>query len=179
MVLEKTRVPWTARLSNQSSLKGNQQWILIGRTDAKSPILCHIMWRAESLEKILCWERLKAKWEGSGRGWYGWMVSLTQWTWVWANSGREWRTGKSQFSSVAQLCLTLCDPMDHSLPGHPIHHQLPGFTQTHIHWVSDAIQPSHPLSSPSPPALNLSQHQGLFKWVSSSHQVAKVLEFQL
>ena len=84
-----------------------------------------------------------------------------------------------QFSSVTQSCLTLCDPMNSSTPGLPVHHQLPEFTQTHVHWVGDAIQPSHPLSSPSPPALNLSQHQGLFKWVSSSHQVAKVLEFQL
>ena len=84
-----------------------------------------------------------------------------------------------QFSSVAQLCPTFCDPMDSSTPGLPVHHQLPEFTQTHVHWVSDAIQPSHPLSSPSPPAFNLSQHQGLFQWVSCSHQVAKVLEFQL
>ena len=84
-----------------------------------------------------------------------------------------------QFSSVTQSCPTLCDPMNHSMPGLPVHHQLPEFTQTHVHWVSDAIQPSHSLSSPSPPVLNPSQHQGLFKWVSSSHQVAKVLEFQL
>ena len=84
-----------------------------------------------------------------------------------------------QFSSVTQSCPTLCDPMNHSTPGLPVHHQLPEFTQTHVHWVSDAIQPSHPLSSPSPPALSLSQHQGLFKWVSYLHQVAKVLEFQL
>ena len=83
-----------------------------------------------------------------------------------------------QFSSVAQSCLTLCDPMNHSMPGLPVHHQLSESTQTHVHWVSDAIQPSHPLSSPFPPALNLSQHQGFFKWVSSLHQVAKVLEFQ-
>ena len=69
--------------------------------------------------------------------------------------------------------------MNRSTPGFPVHHQLPEFTQTHVHWVGDAIQPSNPLSSPSPPALNLSQHQGLFKWVSSLHQVAKVLEFQL
>ena len=81
--------------------------------------------------------------------------------------------------SVAQLCLTLWDPMNHSTPGLPVHHQLPEFTQTHVHRVPDAIQPPHPLSSPSPPALNLSKHQGLFKWVSSLHQVAKVLEFQL
>ena len=84
-----------------------------------------------------------------------------------------------QFSSVTQSCLTLCNPMNLSTPGLPVYHQLPGFTQTHVHWVSDAIQSSHLLSSPSPPALNLSQQQGLFKWVSSLHQVAKVLEFQL
>ena len=84
-----------------------------------------------------------------------------------------------QFSSVAQSCPTLCDSMNRSTPGLPVHHQLPESTQTHVHRVGDAIQPSHPLSSPSPPALNLSQHQGLFKWVSSSHQVAKTLEFQL
>ena len=80
-----------------------------------------------------------------------------------------------QFSSVAQSCWTLCDTMDFSTSGFPVHQQLPEFTQTHVHRVGDAIQPSHPLSSPSPPALNLSQHQGLFQWVSSSHQMAKVL----
>ena len=84
-----------------------------------------------------------------------------------------------QFSSVSQSCPTLCDPMNRSSPGLPVHHQLLEFTQTHVHWVGDAIQSSHPLLSPSPPALNFSQHQGLFKWVRSSHQVAKVLEFQL
>ena len=84
-----------------------------------------------------------------------------------------------QFSSVTQSCPTLCDPMNCSMPGLPVHHQLHEPTQTHVHWVGDAIQLSHPPSSPSPPALNLSQHQDLFKWVSSSHQVAKVLEFQL
>ena len=91
------------------------------------------------------------------------------------------RIGKNssiQFSSITQSCPTLCNPMNHSMPGLPVHHQLPEFIQTHVHWVGDAIQPSHPLSSPSPPALNPSQHQGLFKWVSSLHQVAKVLEFQ-
>ena len=84
-----------------------------------------------------------------------------------------------QFSSVTQSCLTLCEPMDCSTPGFPVHHQVPVLTQTHVHWVSDAIQPSHLLSSPSPPVFNLYQHQGLFPWVSSLHQVAKVLEFQL
>ena len=85
----------------------------------------------------------------------------------------------SPFSSVAQLCPALCDPMVCSTPGLPVHHQLLEFTQTHVHRVGDAIQLSHPLSSPSPPTLTISQHQGLFKWVSSLHQVAKVLEFQL
>ena len=84
-----------------------------------------------------------------------------------------------QFSSVAQSCPTLCDPMNHSTPGLPVHHQLPEFTQTHVHRVGDALQPSHPLSSPSPPAPNPSQNQGLFQWVGSSHHMTKVLEFEL
>ena len=82
-------------------------------------------------------------------------------------------------SSVAQSCPTLCNPMNHSSPGLPVHHQLLEFTQTQVHQVGDAIQPSHPLLSPSPPSPNPSQHQGLFQWVNSSHEVAKVLEFQL
>ena len=114
--------------------------------------------------------------------------------WLWDRK-RHWleRTGVRQinskesgvwplrlrFSSVAQSCPTLCDPMNRSTPGLPVHHQLPEFTQTHVHRVSDAIQPSHPLLSPSPPAPNPSQHQSLFQWVNSSHEVAKVLEFQL
>ena len=84
-----------------------------------------------------------------------------------------------QFSLVAQSFLTLHDPMNCSMPGLPVHHHLPESIQTHVHFVGDAIQPSHPPSSPSPPALYLSQLQGLFQWVSSSHQVAKILEFQL
>ena len=83
------------------------------------------------------------------------------------------------FCSVAQSCPTLWDPIDCSMPSFPVHCQLLDFTQTHVHWVSDAIQPSHPLSSPSLPAFNLSQHQGHFQWVSPSHQVVKVLELQL
>ena len=84
-----------------------------------------------------------------------------------------------QFSSITQSCLTLCDPMNRTMSGLPVHHQLLESTQTHVHRVGDAIQPSHPLSSPSPPATNPSQHQGLFQWVNSAHEVAKVLEFQL
>ena len=96
---------------------------------------------------------------------------------------RKWRKGRRRrgeiwggFSSIVSNSLWT---MDCSKPGLPVYHQLHEFTQTHVHLVDDAIQPSHPPSSPSPPAFNLSQHQGLFKWVSSSHQVAKVLEFQL
>ena len=85
---------------------------------------------------------------------------------------------KTSVSSVIQSCLTLFNPMNCSMPGLPVHYQLPELTQTHVHWVGDAIQPSHLLSSPFPPAFNLSQHQGIFQWISSSHQVAKVLEFQ-
>ena len=85
-----------------------------------------------------------------------------------------------QFSSVQLLShVQLCDPMNHSTPGLPVHHQLLELTQTHVHWISDAIQPSHPLSSPLTPAPNPSQHQGLFQWVNTSHEVVKVLEFQV
>ena len=94
---------------------------------------------------------------------------------VWYNS--LVKSSGIQFSLVAQLCQTLCNPMDCTTPAFPVHHQLPKLAQTHVHWVGDAIQPSHPLSSPSPPAFNISQC--LFQWVSSSHQVVKVLELQL
>ena len=88
-------------------------------------------------------------------------------------------TSSVQSSSVTQSCLTLRDPKNLKTPGLPVHHQLSKFTQTHAHRIGDAIQPSHPLSSPSPSTFNLSQHQGLFQRVNSSHEVAKVLEFQL
>ena len=100
-------------------------------------------------------------------------------TWGGQSTGVSASASVLQFSSVAQSCPTLCDPMNHSTPGLPVHHQLPEFTQTHSHRFSDAIQPSHPLSSPSPPAPNPSQHQSLFQWVNSSHEVAKVLKFHL
>ena len=101
-----------------------------------------------------------------------------------SNSDLNWRKwGKPldhsvQFSSVTQSCPTICDPMNRSTPGLPVHHQLPEFTQTHVHRVGDAIQPSH-LSFPFPPAPNPSQHQNIFQWINSSHEVAKVLDFQL
>ena len=85
----------------------------------------------------------------------------------------SWSNCEHSVSSVAQLCLTLCDRMDCSRPGLPVQHQLPEFTQTHVHWVDDTFKLSHLLSSPSPPALSLSQQQGLFKWVSSLNQVTK------
>ena len=95
----------------------------------------------------------------------------------------QWNFRQKNMNSSVQFSPSVtsdfCDPMECSTPGFPVHHQLPELAQTHVHHVSDAIQPSHPLSSPSAPAFNLSQHQGLFKWVSSLHQVAKILEFQL
>ena len=94
------------------------------------------------------------------------------------NKSHTWLSD-SIISSVAHSCLTLCDPVDCSTPGFPVHHHLPEFVQTHVHRVSDAIQSSHPLLSPSPPAFSLSQHQGLFQWVRFSHQVAKVLELHI
>ena len=94
-------------------------------------------------------------------------------------SGTQSVLSSEYLSLVAQSCLTLCDPMDCSTPSFSAHHQLLEPTQTHVYHVGDAIQPSHPLSSPSPPAFNLSHHQGLLQWLGSSHQVAKVLEFQL
>ena len=102
-------------------------------------------------------------------------------SWCWGVSSCV--TCLVQFSSVVQSCPTLCDPMNRRMnwrtPGLPVHHKLPEFTQTHVHRVGDAIQPSHPPLSPSPPARCPSQHQGLFQWVNSSHEVTKILEFQL
>ena len=113
----------------------------------------------------------------------GWSLErdqvLSLWTRRTNSKTLDYQRTNSQFSSVAKSCPTLCDPMNCSTPGLPVHQQLPEFTQTHVHWVGDAIQPSHPLSFPSPPAPNPSQHEGLFQWVHSSHEVAKVLEFQL
>ena len=100
-------------------------------------------------------------------------------SWIGCTVCSWYPTESVQFSSVTQSCPTLCDPMNCSTPGLPVHHHLPEFTQTHIHRVHDAIQPSHPRSSPSPPVPNPSQHQSLFQWVNSSNEVAKVLAFQL
>ena len=108
------------------------------------------------------------------------LINKSEWVLLKSSNYTQHQVSLSdQIRSVAQSCPTLCDPMNHSTPGLPVHHHLPKFSQTHVHQVGDAIQPSHPLSSPSPPAPNPSQHQTLFQWVNSSHQVAKVLEFQL
>ena len=105
-------------------------------------------------------------------------LQLQRWCFQWLLRVDFLYTHISQFSSGAQSCPTICNPMNCSTPGLPVHHQLPEFTQIHVHRVSDAIQPSHPLSFPSPPAPNPSQQQGLFQCVNSLHEVAKVLEFQ-
>ena len=163
VMLEKTlESPLDSKITPVNS-KGNQPWIFIGRTntEAETAILGHLMWRTDSFEKTLNLGKIEG---GTRRG-------QQRMRWL---DGITYSMG-IQFSSVAQLCLTYCDAMNHRTPGLPVHHQLPEFIQTHVHRGSDAIRPSHPLSSPSPPAFNLSQLQGLFKWVSSSHQVAKVL----
>ena len=159
------------------------------------------MQRANPLENTLMLEKFRAGREGGNRGWDGWWLVDWQWwqsigfqrvkhdlatkpqvsLWLGPKLQKQYLTCISsvQFSSVAQSCLTLCNPMNCSTLGLPVHHQLPEFTQTHIHRVGDAIQPSHPLLSPSPPAPKTSQHQGLFQRVNSSREVAKILEFQL
>jgi len=98
--------------------------------------------------------------------------------WILMTIFRDGAFMEVQFNSLTQSCQTICNPMDCSMPGFPVHHQLPEFIQTHVHWDSDAIQSSHPLSSPSPSAFNLSQHQGLFRWVRTLHQMDKVLDLQ-
>ena len=194
MVLEKTlESPLNCKAIKPVNPKGNLSWRFIERTDAgaETPVLWPPDGKNQLIGKDLMLERLKAGGEGDNRGWAGWMASLTQWTWVWVSSRSWWWQGSltccspDQIRLVTQSCPTLCNPMNHSTPGLPVHRQLPEFTETHVHLVSDAIsisfeiQPSHPLSSPSPPAPNSSQHQSLFQWVNSSHEVAKVLEFQL
>ena len=167
------------RLSLESSIQGllalrcyHQCHIFVGPSSGELPGLSpRLLWRKDASGKslsvqtrqVLCSHLLH---------WSDFRIEETEIQW------KERSCYRSQFSSVAQLCPPLCNPMDWSTPGFPVQHQLPELVQTHIHWVGDAIQPSHPLSSPSPPAFNLSQHQGLFQWVSSSHQVAKVLELQ-
>ena len=133
--------------------------------DMDGPRDCHTQWSKSEREKQIPYIKT-----------YMWKVGK-QYSWTYLQNRN--RDIHRKIRSVAQSCPTLCDPMNRSTPGLPVHHQLPELTQTHVHQVSDAIQPSHPLSSPSPLAPNPSQHQSLFQWVNSLHEVVKVLEFQL
>ena len=152
---------WNARLDEaQARIK------IAGRNIDKLRYADDTSLMAESEEKL---KSLLMKVKGE---WVNWLKT-------WHSENEDHGIWSHQFSSVTQSCLTLCDPMNCSTPGLPVHHQLPEFIQTRVHRVRDAIQPSHPLSSPSPLAPNPSQHQSLFQWVNSSHEVAKVLEFQL
>ena len=112
----------------------------------------------------------------TGKGWFSFQSQRMQMP---KNVQTTIQLHSFQFSSVVQLCPTLCNPMNRSTPGLPVHDQLLELTQTRVYWVGDAIQPFHPLSSPFPPTFNLSWHQGLFQWANFSHEVTKVLEFQL
>ena len=197
--------PWTA--THQASLSFTTSWSLLKLMCIESVmasnhlILCHVFLLLPQsfpasgsfpMSQLLasCGLNIRASSSVFPMNIQGWISFRTDWFNLLLVQGTlksllQHQSGfrGDSISSVSQSCPTLCNPMNHSIPGlHPFsprHHQLPEFTQTHVHWVSDAIQPSHPLLSPCPPALNLSQHQGLFKWVSSSHQVAKLLEFQL
>ena len=199
------KVPWTARRSNQSILREiNPEYSLEG-LKLQLQYSGHLMRIDDSLEKSLmlgfgedwgqkekgasedemagwCNERELGQSPGDGEG-EGGLACCSPWGCDESHTAGLLNSNNKviiiQFSSVAQSCPTLCDPMNHSTPGLPVHHQLPEFTQTHVSQVGDAIQPSHPLSSPPPPAPNPSQHQGQFQQVNSLQEVAKVLEFQL
>ena len=190
------RVPWTARRSKQSILKEiSPEYSLEGlMLSWNSSTLATWCKELTHWKRPWFWERLKAG-EGDDKGWDGWIASPTQWTWVWVNSGSLWWTWRPsilQFMGsqrvrhdwgtglnwtehpFSDLLLFSCSVMSDylincSTPGFPILHHLLEFAQTHVPWVGDAIQPSHPLLSPSP-AFNLSQHQGLFQRISFQHQ---------
>ena len=166
--------------SGQESLRRNGVAIIVNKTVRNAVLACNlkndrviaVRFQGNRSVSSLCPNHWCRSWS--------WMVLWRPITSSRINTKKKMSfSSYNQFSSVAQSYLTLCDPMNHSRPSLPVHHQLPEFTQTHVHRVSDAIQPSHPLSSPFPPAPYPSQHQRLFQWVSSSHEVAKVLEFQL
>ena len=157
------KIPWTGRLQSMGSLRVGHDW-------ATSLSLSYTGEGNGNPLQCSCLENPR-----NGGAWWAAVYGVTQ-----SRTQLKWLSiASDQIRSVAQSCLTHWDPVNRSTPGLPVHHQLPEFTQTHVHQVSDAIQPSHPLSSPSPPAPNPSQHQSLFQWVNSSHEVAKVLEFQL
>ena len=163
---------------------GRPHWLLSNRDVKETFLTKHILYTLLHFVPCACVIEKGRVGRKKERGWEG-REGKTEKGEGEEEERRGWRR-KGKFSSVTQSCLTLCNPMNRSTPSLPVHHQLREFTQTHVQWVSDAIQPFHPLSSPSPPTFNLSKHQGLFQWVntlhevaSSSHHVAKVLEFQL
>ena len=176
-------LPWrkihcpSSKIRKQSSCVKVKHWETITNRLCSAALVwsaCFMKsWDLQHFEKQCCKADGERMVEGAEHGvsWLG-KGGFRVWSAEWAV---PWLTS---FSSVAQSYPTLWDPMNRSMPGLPVHHQLPESTQTHVHCVGNAIQPSHLLLSPSPSALNLSQHQGLFKWVSSSHQMAKVLDFQ-
>ena len=183
------RVPWTARRSNQSILKeSSPEFSLEGlMVKLKLQNFGHLMQRADSLEKTLMLGKIEGRRRRGQHRMRCWMASPTQWTWVWASCGSWWWTGKPgmlqpmgsqrvrhdlltkeqilKYTVIYQLTQsrpTLRDCIDCSTPGFPVHHQIPELAQIHVHQVSDAIQPSCPLPSPSSPAFNPSQLQDLF-----------------
>ena len=128
------------------------------------------------------WERICRCWNKVAPNthiqiWRWWGICVSYWLWKRKSSLKLLTSTFHSVQFSCSVCPTLCDPMNHSTPGLPVHLQLPEFTQTHVHWVHDAIQPSHPLSSLFPPALNRSQHQSLFQWVNSSHEGPKYWSF--
>ena len=141
------------------------------------------LFESDSLSSLLLDQRFEGLEQGGTEKGAAWHVQDPASRSVGPAHCKHWQVERGwhiiQFSSVAKPCPTHWDTMDCSMPGYPVHYQLLKLVQTLVHWVSDTIQPSHPLSSPSPPAFNLSQHQGLFQLVGSSHQVAKALELQL
>ena len=164
------KIPWTEEPGRLQSMGSLKVWTWLSNFTS---------FHFHALEKEMATHSSVLAWRIPGTGEPGVLPSLGS-----HRVRHDWSALAAAAAAVIQTVqslshVRLCSPMDCSTPGLPVHHQLPQFTQTHVHWVSDAIQPSHPLSSPSSPAFNLSQHQGLFKWVSSLRQVAKVLEFQL
>ena len=169
--------PWIA--AHQASLSITNSWSLFKLMSSNHLILCHPLFflpsifpsiSVFSIESVL-----RISWPKYWSFSFNINLSMNIQDWILLE---KYKYAHYSVQSL-QLCPTLCDPIDCSIPCLPVHHELPEFTQTYVHWVGNAFQPSHPLSSPSVPAFNLSQHQGLFKWVSSLYQVAEVLEFQL